>query len=101
MYRPNEIRNSIMQLNEVYFWTDTIKDWIRLLQPDKYKQSIIDSWKWLKDKGLVNIYGFVIMPNHLHVIWEMLAMNGKELPHASFNKITAHNILSDLKLNNP
>ena len=28
-------------------------------------------------------------------------MNGKELPHASFNKVTAHNILSDLKQNQP
>src|ERR1700733_13025759 len=99
MHRPKEIRNSIMQLNEVYFWTDTVKDWKHLLKQDKYKQTIIDTWEWLKDKGLVNIYGFVIMPNHLHVLWEMLAMNGKELPHASFNKFTGATIIRDLKEN--
>jgi len=68
MQRPEEIRNSIMLLNEVYFWTDTVKDWKHLLKQDKYKQNIIDSWKWLKERNLINIYGFVIMPNHLLVI---------------------------------
>jgi putative transposase len=98
MHRPNEIRNSIMQLNQVYFWTDTVKDWKHLLKQDKYKQTIIESWKDLSQKKLINIYGFVIMPNHLHVIWELLALNGKEMPHASFNKQTSHLILKDLKL---
>lgn len=41
------------------------------------------------------------MPNHVHLLWEMIEMNGKELPHASFRKYTAHALLSDLKLNHP
>ena len=99
MQRPEEIRNSMMLLNEVYFWTDTVKDWKHLLKQDKYKQTIIDSWKLLKERNLINIYGFVIMPNHLHVIWEMLSKNGKEMPHASFNKFTGAYIINDLKEN--
>ena len=31
-----------MNLKEVYFWTDTIKDWKSLLSKDKYKEFIID-----------------------------------------------------------
>ncbi len=53
----------------------------------------------LGSKGFITVYGFVIMPNHLHFLWEMLKMNGKEMPHASFNKATAHGILKDLKAN--
>ena len=30
-----------MKLGEVYFWTDTIKDWKQLLKPDKYKHIIV------------------------------------------------------------
>lgn len=86
-----------MFLEEVYFWTDTVKDWKLLLKPDKYKKLIIDTWKELADKKLILIYGFVIMPNHLHVVWEMLRKNGKEMPHASFNKAIAHLIIKDLK----
>lgn len=40
---------------------------------------------------------FVIMPNHLHVVWEMLSLNGKEMPHASFNKFTSHQFLECLR----
>jgi putative transposase len=91
------IRNSRMFLNEVYFWTDTIKDWKSLLAEDKFKQIIIDSWQTLVQRKKIVIYGFVIMPNHLHVIWEMLSLNGKEMPHASFNKFTSHQFLQCLR----
>lgn len=91
------IRNSKMFLNEVYFWTDTIKDWKLLLANDTFKKIIIDSWRTLVERKKILIYGFVIMPNHLHVIWEMISMNGKEMPHASFNKFTSHQFLKCLR----
>lgn len=30
------------------------------------------------------------MPSHIHVYWEILEMNGKEKPSASFLKHTSH-----------
>ena len=75
-------RNSRMQLQEVYFWTNTIKDWKKLLKPDKYKHIIIKQLQWLVQQKKIAVYGYVIMPNHLHFIWKMLQMNGKEMPHA-------------------
>ena len=68
-----------MQFDNVYFWTDTIKDWKRLLKPDKYKEVIISSWQELTDRKMIRVYGFVIMPNHLHIVWEMNEPNGKEI----------------------
>ncbi|CAN5560345.1 hypothetical protein BH23BAC1_BH23BAC1_21850 [soil metagenome] len=41
------------------------------------------------------------MPNHIHLLWEMLEMNGKEMPHASFLKFTAHSFKEELKSNHP
>jgi len=79
-------RKSSMILNEVYFWTNTIKDWNNLLEPIKYKQLIINTLMQMVAKELIRVYGFVIMPNHVHFIWEMIAKNGREMPHASFNK---------------
>jgi putative transposase len=95
------IRNSKMNLNEVYFWTDTVLDWKKLLKQDKYKQRIIEEWQKLIVKRKIAIYAFVLMPNHLHVVWELLEKNGKEMPHASFNKATGHEIIKDLKENHP
>ncbi len=44
------IRNSKMFLNEVYFGTDTIKDWKHIFKPDKYKLLILDLLKDLTEK---------------------------------------------------
>ena len=41
------------------------------------------------------------MPNHLHIIWEMLRKNGKEMPYASFNKFTSHQFLHNLRTRYP
>ena len=79
-----------MELGQAYFRTSTIKDRKRLLKPDTYKQLVPDTWRRLVERQLIAVYGFVIMPNHLHVIWEMRQKNGKEMPHASFNKTTSH-----------
>jgi len=94
-------RNSMMSLGEIYFWTDTIHDWKPLLKSDQYKNIIIESWRHLVEQGKIIIYGFVIMPNHLHVLWEMVSLNGKEMPHASFNKFTSHQFLNLLRSESP
>ena len=93
-------RNSKLLLNETYFWTDTIKDWDKILLQDKYKKIILDSLQELVSRGQIAVYGFVIMPNHVHLLWKMLSLNGQEMPHASFNKYTAHRILEDVKSTN-
>lgn len=92
-------RNSKMDLGEIYFWTSTVKDWKKLLIQDTYKQWIIDSLKYLVEKNKITVYGFVIMPNHIHLVWKLNELNGKESPHASFNKFTAHKIVAHLKNN--
>jgi putative transposase len=85
-----------MDFNSLYFFTSTIIDWKKLLAPDKYKDIIITSLKYLVEHQKIVVYGFVIMPNHIHLIWELLIMNGKEKPNASLMKFTAHKIQEDL-----
>jgi putative transposase len=94
-------RNSIMLLDEIYFWTDTIKDWQILLYDDDHKAIIINSLRELVLREKIIVYAFVIMPNHIHLIWEMKELNGKEMPHASFNKFTAHQFQKLIKAKNP
>ncbi len=94
-------RNSDMLLNEVYFWTITIVGWKHLLKQDKCKEIILESLYNLVSRKLIKVYGFVLMPNHLHLIWEMLMMNQKEMPDSSFTKFTAHSFKKDLSINHP
>ena len=81
-----------MELDKLYFYTATITNWRKLLEPDKYKNIIIDSLGYLVKAQKIKVYGFVIMPNHIHILWEFLELNGKEMPHASFMKYTSHRI---------
>jgi len=90
-----------MEMEEVYFWTTTVKDWKHLLKQDKYKLLLLNLLRNMVEKKQIAVYGFVIMPNHIHLIWELLKMNGKEKPHASFQKASSHEIVKDLKLNHP
>lgn len=53
--------------------------------------------EYLTNKRLVDIFGFVIMPNHLHLIWRMNMLNGKEKPFGSFLKYTAHEFKKSLR----
>ena len=76
-------RKSYTSLNKIYFWTATIHKWIPLLDSDCNKQIIIDSLKYLSDKELISVYAFIIMPNHIHLIWQQNNLNGKETPKGS------------------
>jgi putative transposase len=86
-----------MDLERIYFSTATILRWQMLLKPVKYKKIIIDCLSDLARNKKIQLYGLVIMPNHIHIIWELLDMNGKEMPHASFFKYTSHVIQKDFE----
>ncbi|MDQ0639622.1 putative transposase [Pedobacter sp. W3I1] len=38
----------------------------------------------------LDIFAFVVMPNHIHTIWRTNELNGKETAQGSFLKYTAH-----------
>lgn len=90
-----------MELEKLYFFTATMKDWIPLFDKREFKQIILNSLAFLASKSLIRVYAFVIMPNHIHVIWEMMELNGKESPHTSFLKFTGHEFLKKLRKGNP
>jgi putative transposase len=68
-----------------------------LLEGDLNKQLIVSYLKNLSDEGLITVYAFVIMPNHIHLIWQQNKLNGKETPKASLLKYTGHEFLKILK----
>jgi REP element-mobilizing transposase RayT len=83
-------RKSYIEIGEVFFWTATINQWQKLLLQDEYKDVIINSLEYLSTAGKIDVYAFVIMPNHIHLIWKTNQMNGKETAQGSFLKFTAH-----------
>ena len=90
-----------MNQNYLQFFTATNLWWGRLLQLDKYKQIIIDSLKFLVENGRVKVYGFVIMPNHIHIVWKIDENHKLENVKRDFLKYTAQMIKFDLIENHP
>ena len=80
-----------------YFVTTTAIGHIHLFRQDRVKRIIVDSFQHLRSTRAMKLFVFVIMPNHIHVIWEMINTNGKEMPYASFNKFTSHQFLEYLR----
>ena len=60
------------------------------MQGDEYKDVIKSSPEYLSNAGKIDVFAFVILPNHIHLIWRINEMNGKETPQGSFLKYTAH-----------
>ena len=83
-------RKSYIEIGEVFFWTATINHWQKLLWEDNYKNVIISSLEYLSNAGKIDVFAFIIMPNHIHLIWRIKDLNGKETAQGSFLKYTAH-----------
>jgi putative transposase len=77
-------RKSYHNINKIYFFTATINNWQPLLACDNNKQLIVDYLNKLNAEGYLTVYAFVIMPNHMHIIWRQNKLNGKETPQGSF-----------------
>ncbi len=83
------------------FFTATILNWNKLLKPEKYKLIIIESLQYLVNEKRVIIYGYVIMDNHIHVVWKPTQLFALKHTQLSFLKFTAQRIKRDLEENHP
>ncbi|HMK26158.1 MAG TPA: hypothetical protein VK483_09020 [Chitinophagaceae bacterium] len=56
------------------YFTATNLEWKHLLKPDKYKNILIDSLRFLVKDKRIKLFAFVIMSNHIHLIWQTLSL---------------------------
>lgn len=86
-------RYKITDQNAMHFLTFTVIDWIDVFTRKDYKLELVDSMNYcVREKGLI-VYGWVIMSNHMHVIWE--AKEGYQLSAIirDYKKFTAKRII--------
>ena len=64
----------------MHFLTFTVTDWVDVFSKKDYKLELTDSMNYcIREKGLI-VYGWVIMSNHIHVIWK--AKEGTNYPES-------------------
>jgi putative transposase len=52
----------------IFFITTTCKEWKRLLSIGSNTQTVLNSLQFCSDKYQASILGYVIMPNHIHLL---------------------------------
>jgi REP element-mobilizing transposase RayT len=88
--------NQDFPIHSSQFFTATIYQWNHLLSDDKHKNIIIDSLKFLVTDKRIELNAFVIMSNHIHLIWQPLNDFAPSDIQASFMKYTAQQLKRSL-----
>lgn len=82
------------------YFTATIYEWKHLLADNAYKDIIIDSLRFLVINKRIELNAFVIMSNHIHLIWQpMFGFTPSDI-QASFMKYTAQQLKRSLEQSN-
>lgn len=79
-----------MNSGQCYFYTECILGFHHLLQNEELKMAVVISWRNLVVREFLAVYGNVIVPNHIHLLWTMLQRNGGESAGSGFAKFTAY-----------
>ena len=83
------------------FITATILKWQHLLKNDHFKNIILAALEWLVIQRRCKINAFVIMPNHIHLIWRIADTYKRTEVQGTLFSFTAHEFKKYLKKNDP
>ncbi len=83
---------------EIHFITMTVVGWVDIFTRQTYRHIILDSMRYcIFNKGLI-VYGYVIMTNHIHCIWQAKDGNLSDIIR-DFKKYTSSKIIKTLNSN--
>jgi REP element-mobilizing transposase RayT len=85
----------------IEFFTATCLKWQNLLEQNKHKEIVMGSLKFLVDQKRIWLYGYVIMPNHIHFLWRRQDEWQEKSIEQQFLKFTAQQIKFNIIANHP
>jgi len=78
----------------LYFVTTTAEKHAHLFAPNWVRQILLDSLQFLRTSGRINLYAFVIMPNHIHFIARFAREHPLSAMLRDFKRHTARQMIS-------
>lgn len=78
----------------LYFVTTTVVEWVDVFTRPQYRQVIIDSLKFCQQHKGLEIYGWVLMTNHLHMLVSTPDGSPVDNIMRDFKKFTSKALLS-------
>lgn len=85
----------------VYFWSNMVNTRKHLLQSDDSKKAIIEVLQQLSRQNKVEVFSFVIMPTHVHLLWSFNTYGNEEMPNEAFTQMTSKALLKSIIKDNP
>lgn len=94
-------RYKIFLPNEIYFITFTILGWRNIFIEDKYIDLVYRWFDYMKENYGNKIHGYVIMPNHIHVLLKV-SCQSRTVPKLVQNakRFLAYDIVKQLENDN-
>ncbi len=83
----------------IYFVTATVVDWVDVFTRNIYRDILLDSFRFCQQHQGLQIYGWVLMPNHFHMICSF-SNNNPGLVLKNIKSFTAIKLI-DAIINNP
>jgi putative transposase len=83
-------RYRICEQRRPHFLTGTIVGWLPIFGRPEAAQMVLDSWRFLQEHKRLELFGYVIMENHVHLIASADDL-GKEI--GDFKSFTARRIV--------
>jgi len=87
-------RYKIFEDRQPYFLTCSVVHWLPLLAEPRVAILVLESLRFLQDEKRLELYAYVIMDNHLHII---ASANDLQKEIANFKSFTARSIIEALK----
>ena len=95
------MQRSIDENRAIYFVTKVIHQRVQIFALDeRYPLIIIDNLKFYRNKFGFLLYGFVIMPEHYHLVIDTLGKNSISKIKEEMNKFISKEIIRALKMHN-
>jgi len=95
------VRNKIFIPNKIYFITFTILGWKKVFTQEKYYQLVYKWFDYMKNNYNNSIYGYVIMPNHIHCLLKITEHSPKlSILINNAKRFLAYQIVGFLKQDN-
>jgi REP-associated tyrosine transposase len=84
----------------LYFITGSLLEWRPLFARHTYAMIVLHSLDWHRKQGRFQLYAYVIMPTHFHVIAKPAENQTISANLQSLGSFTAHTILQQLRADN-
>lgn len=88
----------IRDQSAVHFLTITVVEWVDVFTRQAYADIIIKSLEYCKQNKGLNLYAYVIMSNHVHLIVSASSGNLSDIVR-DFKKFTSQSILKEIEQN--